>query len=838
MSDKPHDNEHGSWGGIAEPFVAAYRGKILYALAIISAVAVTPFSLLNFAKGYVFVGAVTISVVAMFVVNAVAIYRKRKLPIPLWLAFGGVLATLVVAIEQRGLLGIFWTFPAILLIHFVVERRLANALNLMLVALVAWISFRTLESDVALRIAVGQLLTIAFTNIFSYVVEAEQRKETEQRRRLGLLVRATQAGFYQWERGSAEGIYSGRLKEMLGHHPDADTTGWPPFQELMHPEDREGRVRLFQAGARDRSVKGGHRLSSGGDFRLRHANGEYIWVHAQGLFIHDEQGRAVRYISSLVDVTERYRQQEALRSSHNQIEVQAQQLRDQNDALRDAMRVREEVERIARHDLKTPLNSILSVPRMLREKRRLDAEEEALLGMVEGAAYRILDLVNLSVDLYRMEQGEYSFSPRAVDLSALIRSVAREVGAHGETKGVRIAAQADGAYAWGSELLCYSILANLLKNAVEASPEGATVHVEFKAGGGAVTLRIRNEGMVPASVQEKFFEKYATSGKLGGFGLGTYSARLMARMQQGELTMETSPEEGTLLTLRLPALPAGVLPARANGGELPREAAAPARPLPALRVLVVDDDEFNIAFVRSGLPSPPLEVSTAINGRAAVDAARANPPDVVFMDIEMPVMNGFEALHRLRALEAGAGPQLKRRRAAVIAFSSYDDDAMRRRCRDAGFDGYLSKPAPRERIHEILHAVAAGRALPEAQGAVTVRSASTPGPGDPVLVDADIEAAMPRFLETRHALLAELRAALAAGGREEARRLAHKLAGSFSLYRFEWAAAASRALQQDAAGGDLAELARRCESLQAHLEGVTLQTKGNDGRARETAAGG
>jgi CheY-like chemotaxis protein len=322
---------------------------------------------------------------------------------------------------------------------------------------------------------------------------------------------------------------------------------------------------------------------------------------------------------------------------------------------------------------------------------------------------------------------------------------------------------------------------------------------------------------------------------VGGFGLGTYSARLMARVQQGELLMETSPEAGTLLTLRLPALPAGVLPAGGNGAAA-HAVPQPERPLPALRVLVVDDDEFNIAFVRSGLPSPPLEVRTAINGRAAVDSARASPPDVVFMDIEMPVMNGFEALGWIRAMESESGTQLERRRAKVIAFSSYDDEAMRRRCQEAGFDGYLSKPAPRERIHEILHAIGAGRALPEAPGAAP--GARTPGPADPVEVDADVAAAMPNFLQTRRALAAELRAALAAGGRDEAGRLAHKLAGSFALYRFEWAAQASRALQREAAAGDLAELGLRCEALQAHLEAVTLLARGADERARETVAGG
>ena len=823
------------------PIVAAYREKILHALAVIATVVLLPFSIGNFVKGFLLVGVLSMTVVVVFVADAVAVYRGRPLPVPIPLAFTTIVVALFTAIWERGLLGIFWTFPAILMFHFVLERRLANLFNLSLVALVGPVAFYSMDSDVALRIVAAQLLTITFTNIFSYVVEAEQRKETEQRRRLGLLVRATNAGFFQWERASGNGIYSGRLKEMLGHHSDADTSGWLPFQELMHPEDREGRVSLFQAGARERSARAGdQRLARGGDFRMLHANGEYIWVHAQGLFIHGDDGRVMRYISSLVDVTERYRQQEDLRSSHNQIAVQAQQLSDQNAALRDAIRVREEVERIARHDLKTPLNSILAALRLLREKRKPDEREGELLGMVEGAAYRVLDLVNLSVDIYRMEQGEYRFSPRVVDLTALAETVARDVRAHAETKGVHIEMRVGGAaagperraYAWAEEMLCYSVIANLLKNAVEASPDGGAIRLDFDEAGGQVVLCMHNPGMVPVSVRRSFFEKYATYGKVGGSGLGTYSARLMARVQQGDLTMQTSEAGGTALELRLPALPAGVVPV-VNGSHAPQGAAdaADPRPLPALSVLVVDDDEFNVAFVRSGLPSPPLRVATAINGRAAVQAARAGAPDVVFMDLEMPVMNGFEALERIRALETAAG----RKPSKVIAFSSYDDDAIRRRCVEAGFDAYLSKPAPRERIHEILRAVAAGLALPDQ--AMPARPGAGAGPDSPVDVDPDLRAALPRFIETRAALVEELRTALAAGDREAARRHAHKLAGSFALYGFAWASAESRAVQHAAAEGDLAPLRERCEALRRHLDTFTLRHRDDDERAPQAAAG-
>ena len=223
-------------GASAEPIVAAYREKILYALAVIATLVLLPFSIGNFVKGYLLVGCLSMTVVVVFVADAFAIYRGwRRLPVPIPLAFTTIMVALVTSIWERGLLGIFWSFPAILLFHFVLERRLANVFNLTLVVLVGSVAFYTMESDVALRIVAGQLLTITFTNIFSYVVQAEQLKETEQRRRLGLLVRATQAGFYQWERGAAAVTYSGRLKEILGYDADADTSGWPPFPDLCIP---------------------------------------------------------------------------------------------------------------------------------------------------------------------------------------------------------------------------------------------------------------------------------------------------------------------------------------------------------------------------------------------------------------------------------------------------------------------------------------------------------------------------------------------------------------------------------------------------------------------------
>jgi CheY-like chemotaxis protein len=224
----------------------------------------------------------------------------------------------------------------------------------------------------------------------------------------------------------------------------------------------------------------------------------------------------------------------------------------------------------------------------------------------------------------------------------------------------------------------------VLKNAVEASPDGGTVRLEFTASGAGVDLRIRNDGEVPEGIRDRFFEKYATSGKIGGFGLGTYSARLMARVQQGEIELRSSAEEGTTVTVRL-----------SLATDL---ALAPETPRAARRVLVVDDDEFNRTVLRRSLPTPPFEVETVVNGRAALEAARRAWPEAVLLDLEMPVMDGYEAARRLREIERTEG----RSRLTIVAISSNDDHAVVQRALAAGCDHYMVKPAERNALLQLL----------------------------------------------------------------------------------------------------------------------------------------
>jgi len=113
------------------------------------------------------------------------------------------------------------------------------------------------------------------------------------------------------------------------------------------------------------------------------------------------------------------------------------------------------------------------------------------------------------------------------------------------------AAEGDVCEAEGEELLSYSMLSNLIKNALESSPRGETVSVDLSRNGDCV-IAIRNKGETPVKIRDAFFEKYVTSGKQGGLGLGAYSARLMAKTMRGDVELDASEPGATTLRVKLP----------------------------------------------------------------------------------------------------------------------------------------------------------------------------------------------------------------------------------------------------------------------------------------------
>jgi len=169
-------------------------------------------------------------------------------------------------------------------------------------------------------------------------------------------------------------------------------------------------------------------------------------------------------------------------------------------------------------------------------------------------------MINSSLDLFKMEQNIYRLTPVDVDLIKLIHWIEKEFHSLIKLKQTDIHIQKEWCPLYENEhfivkaeqLLIYSMMANLIKNAIEATPKSETIYISLSKKESQSIICIQNKGSVPQKIQATFFDKYVTSGKAKGTGLGTYSAKLIAKTLGGSIHMSSSEEKGTQISIHLP----------------------------------------------------------------------------------------------------------------------------------------------------------------------------------------------------------------------------------------------------------------------------------------------
>jgi len=485
-------------------------------------------------------------------------------------------------------------------------------------------------------------------------------------------------------------------------------------------------------------------------------------------------------------------------------------------ALRQAARLKEDVERILRHDLRGALSGVIGLPRLVRTEADLAPEHAEMLKAVEQAGFRMLQMLNLGLDLYKMEQGVFVYEPAAVNLAAVLRDVAAEIQEPARSRNVPLVLQFEGRameeddclVVMADPLLCHCMASNLARNALEASPSGAAVTLAAVRDQGHGSLVVHNMGAVPKELRGRFFQKYATAGKAHGTGLGAYSARLMARTMGGDIDWDSDEERGTRIEVRLPLEPEQA-DSQGESACAPEPSAAVAHDAPeaagrVLRVLVVDDDLQAGMLLKRELQALGHEAELASHGAEALSRFAPGSFQLVLMDKEMPVMDGLEACGHIRRMEqeSGAAPT------HLVALTGHDAREVHEQLLQAGFSRTMRKPLTREALHDLLREAG----LPEGQGEVTVCE-----------VEADMRELLEQLLENLAAELAAMPGQVQARDFEALRKAGHKRKGTCRAYGlaplaqgFEWLEAAANAKD---ATGSLAAV----ESLAVLLDGLELR---------------
>ncbi|MHC1700554.1 MAG: MASE3 domain-containing protein [Humidesulfovibrio sp.] len=223
--------------------------------------------------------------------------------------------------------------------------------------------------------------------------------------------------------------------------------------------------------------------------------------------------------------------------------------------------LRQDVERILQHELRSPLSGVVGLARLLGDDETLPQDARNMCRLIMDTGWRLLHMTEESLALRRLEEGTYLPALGEVALGEVLERVHVWHAALAARKDITVRLLLDGlpmraesaCLVWADEHLLEHVLSNLLKNALEAAPAGSSVSVRVDCGE-SVRLAVHNLGTVPEDVRARFFERYATSGKTAGTGLGTYIARLAVLAQGGGISFQSSAEDGTTLFVTLPGV--------------------------------------------------------------------------------------------------------------------------------------------------------------------------------------------------------------------------------------------------------------------------------------------
>ncbi|HVS70775.1 MAG TPA: ATP-binding protein [Phycisphaerae bacterium] len=485
------------------------------------------------------------------------------------------------------------------------------------------------------------------------------------------------------------------------------------------------------------------------------------------------------------------------------------------------------------HELRTPLTSILGYTDLLLATSEAAARDRYTVAARRSGEH-LLSLINDILDLSKIEAGRLRIETvecRLPDLLADVDSLMRPRAA---------AKQIDFSLAYETPVperlltdptRLRQILINLLSNAVKFTERGSVrlaLRYELGLANSHLVVDVMDTGigMTPEQVRD-LFEPFAqadisTTRKYGGTGLGLSISRRLARMLGGELTASSVQGKGSTFRLTLPVSTAGdtaITPA----GDLPRTLVTPA-PAPiqrlALSLLLAEDGPENREVLSLQLERAGCKVATAPDGQAALEAAlgaarAGHPYDVILMDMQMPVMDGYTATSRLRA----AGYTGK-----IVALTAHAMREDREKCLQAGCDDYAPKPVDMPALLGLLAAVtgfcggAQAASIGGGSPGASERGGVNGSSEDPVLRDLTA-----KFLESLPEKIQAMQASLEAGRLDELAAHAHRLAGAGGSYGFPAVTEAARRVESAAQGGAqrsmlrplLAALAERTEAARA-----------------------
>lgn len=503
----------------------------------------------------------------------------------------------------------------------------------------------------------------------------QQERLQQSEERLQLAIEATELGVFDYDPQSGTLVWSPFARRHFGLSQDADVS-FDTFLNGLHPADRP-RV--------ERIVRGALDPASGGEYvteyrTLGRDDGEERWLSARGRVLFDEHGRPTRFIGVTQDVTSRKAAEAALRRA--------------NEELREASRRKDEFIAILSHELRNPLAPIrMALPLLGRQALAGPAARAA--DVIDRQVNHLTRLLDDLLDVSRISRGKLELRPQRTTISAIVKAAVEAAsplviaGRH----ELRVRMLDDPVWVRGDLARLTQVVTNLINNSATCTPRGGFIEIEAGREGSRAYVRIRDNGIgIPPQALPDLFEMFRQVKRVdqpqGGLGIGLALSRRLVEMHGGTIDAESAGVgRGAEFIVRLPlaeeiGLAQPVLSHASPGQE-------------QLRVLIVDDNQDLVEMLSAIVTDLGHDVRKALDGASALDEALSYHPDLVLLDLGLPVLSGIDVAKELRRRPETAG-------VCLVAITGWGAPEDRLRTREAGFNYHLTKPVDPEHLLQVI----------------------------------------------------------------------------------------------------------------------------------------